>query len=117
MILLKEYESEIDAKSLAERLRAKGIFTHVSSRQSKRIGAFATGALKVGVWSVLDHQATDAIALLSNNRHQVENPLTEEEMVELETKIDSPGGALYNAAILTLSVMALALVGAYALFK
>ncbi|BFM13516.1 hypothetical protein R50072_36690 [Simiduia litorea] len=117
MILLREYENEVDAKNLAERLRAKGIFTHVSSRQSKRIGAFATGALKVGVWSVLDHQAKDAIALLSNSRHQVENPLTEGEMVEIEAKINSSGGALFNAAILTLSAMALALVGAYVLFK
>lgn len=117
MILLKEYENEVYAKSLAERMRTKGILTHVSGIQSKRVGALATGALKVGAWSVLDHQAKDAIALLSNNRHQVENLLTDEEMVELEAKITSSGGALYKVAILTLSVIALVLIGAYVLFK
>ena len=61
MILLKEFASEIDADNLAERLRAKGIFIHVSGKQSNQLGAFVTGVIKLGVWAVLDHQANDAV--------------------------------------------------------
>jgi len=117
MILLKQYESEGDAARLAERLRARGVLTHISSIRSKRKGAFTTGAFRVGVWLVLDHQAKDAIALLSNKRHKVENPLTEEEMVELESKIGASGGALYHFAVVVISVVVFLLVVSYALLK
>lgn len=117
MILLKEYVSEIDADNLAERLRRKGVFTHVSGKQSKQLGALVTGAVKVGVWAVLDHQVKDAIALLSNNKHQVENPLTEEEMVDIEVKMASTGGDLSDIAIKALAVIALLGFGVYVLLK
>lgn len=117
MILLKEYSSEIDADRLAERLRAKGVLTHVSARQSKQIGSFVTGALKVGVWAVLDQQANDAVALLSNKQHTVEHPLTEEEMIELEAKMASTSSNLSDIAIKALVTIAILGFGAYVLLK
>jgi len=117
MILLKEYVSETDADALADRLRAKGVLTHVSGRQSQQLSAFVTGAVKVGVWAVLDHQAKDAVALLSNNRHQVVNPLSEEEMIDLELKMTAAGGDLSNIAIKVLVVIGLLGLGIYVLLK
>lgn len=117
MILLKEYVSETDADNLAERLRRKGVLTHVSGKQSKQLGTFVTGAVKVGVWAVMDHQAKDAVGLLSNKRYQVEHPLTEDEMVKLESEMASTGGNLSDIAIKALAVIALLGLGVYVLLK
>ncbi len=104
MKLLREFTDMSEADRLSERLRAKGIMTHISSTNSKQLGAITTGAVKVGVWSVLNEQANDAIALLSNNKHSVENPLTEEQMqfLETESKMETAtfvNGLIYKAVV------------------
>lgn len=86
MILLKEFDSLIDAESLAGRLRSSGVLTYISGKHANHLGPAVTGPIKVGVWVVLDHQAQDAEALLINNEHQVKQPLTEEEMITLEAQ-------------------------------
>ena len=86
MILLKEFDSLIDAEGLAGRLRSNGVLTHISGKHANHLGPAVTGPIKVGVWVVLDHQARDAEALLINSEHQVAQPLTEEEMVMLEAQ-------------------------------
>lgn len=75
-----------EAESLAERLRNKGVLTHVSSKGSQQLGSPVTGAVKVGVWVVLNEQVKDATALLTNKKHNVEHQLSEEEMRNLESK-------------------------------
>ncbi len=86
MILLKEFDSLIDAESLSERLRSAGVLTHISGKHANHLGPAVTGPIKVGVWVVLDHQVQDAEALLINSEHHVAQPLTEEEMVMLEAQ-------------------------------
>lgn len=39
---------------------------------------------KKGVWVIIDSQYADAVALMSNRSHTVENPLSKEEMLRLE---------------------------------
>lgn len=85
MKLLKEFTSLSDAESLAERLRNKGVLAHVSSKGSKQLGSPVTGAVKVGVWVVLNEQFKDATGLLTNKKHHVEHQLSEEEMKNLES--------------------------------
>ena len=84
MKLLKQFESEIDAKHLSDRLKGKGVFTFISSSRSHSSGRFATGALKVGFWAVLEDQHEDAVSLLTNKKHIVKQPLKIDEMVQLE---------------------------------
>lgn len=117
MILLREFTSEIDAERLSQRLRVRGILTHVSGKQSKQLGALVTGTVKVGVWAVLEDQTGDAIALVTNNRHQVVSPLTEEEMLEIEaqaTSINDGLGAVATKALVGISVLGVVL---YVLLK
>ncbi|WP_062270781.1 putative signal transducing protein [Endozoicomonas arenosclerae] len=84
MKLLRQFQSEVDAEELSERLRKKGILTHVSSQQSRSVSSLYTGAFKTGVWVVLQAQYQDAFALLQSNQHKVEHPLSEEEIAGLE---------------------------------
>ena len=90
MILLRQFHNSTDADSLSSRLRGKGIYTFVSSKRSYRLSSIYTGAFKVGVWAVLDNQHQDAIELLKNKRHAVQNPLTEEEMRKLDQSFKDP---------------------------
>lgn len=107
MKLLKEFESLADAEALENRLRAKGILTHISSAASKQLGAIATGATKVGVWAVLNEQVDDAVALLGNNKHIVKHFLAEEEMKNLEIESKSK---MANAVKSGLNKLAIAIV-------
>jgi len=90
MKLLKEFHSEVDADNLSERLRGRGILTHVSSKRSHRLSTAKTGALKLGVWGVLPQQYDDAYILLSNKKHKPTYMLSPEEILELEyqTKLE-----------------------------
>lgn len=106
MILLKEFDNLIDAESLAERLRSNGVLTHISGKHANHLGPAVTGAIKVGVWVVLDHQAQDAKALLINTQHQVMQPLTEEEMIMLEAQGNHAIGKLgLYAALAVLGII------------
>jgi hypothetical protein len=43
------------------------------------------GGIKTwAVWVLLDSQYDDAIKLIKGNRHQIENPLTQEQIVVME---------------------------------
>lgn len=84
MKLLVQYSNILDAEYLSERLRNKGVMTYISSSKSHSMGRIQSGALRVGVWVVLESQYEDAFTLLRNKRHKANAPLTKEEMVELE---------------------------------
>ena len=104
MKLLKEFTSTSDAEALVERLRAEGVLTHLSSTNSKQLGAIATGAVKVGVWAVLNEQVNDAVALVANNKHVVEFALTEEEMLHLESQAKESVAGPVNSVLIKLAV-------------
>lgn len=109
MKLLKEFSSISDAESLVKKLRAKGVLTHLSSMNSNQLGAIATGAINVGVWAVLNEQADDAMALLSNNNHVVEKSLTEEEMLYLESQANESVTGSVNSVLNRLALIAIAI--------
>ena len=62
MKLIDEFESAHDADFASLNYREKGILTHVSSRHSNSL-RIITGAMKVGLWVVLEDQYQDAIEL------------------------------------------------------
>ena len=97
MKLLKEFSELSDAEALAERLRNKGILIHISSVNSHQLSHAASGAINVGVWAVANDQAEDAVALLSNNQHQVSNPVSQEDMKLLEANTKKQFSASSNA--------------------
>ena len=86
MKLLRSYEDLPDAEHLSERLRNRGVMTFISSRRSHNLHRYRTGAFKVGVWAVLPYQFDDAIELLKNKKHKVNNPLSLQEIIELEAE-------------------------------
>ena len=86
MKLLEQFYDENVASELAWKFREKGILTHVSSQNSHQLGSIKTGALKVGLWVVLEKQYTDAEMLHKNENHKVMYPLSEEEMLVIENE-------------------------------
>ncbi len=62
-------------------LRSKGILAKHNSEFQKAPHSHLN---KKGVWVILDSQYADAVALMSDGFHKVSNPLTEEEMLQLE---------------------------------
>ena len=104
MKLIREYTSLTDAEAFAKRLRKKGVLTQISSVNSKQLGAMVTGAVKVGVWVVLDEQADDAASLLNNKRHAVQHLLTEEEMKLLESGAKEQMDNSINTALKILGI-------------
>lgn len=85
MKLISEYYSEADAEAAGQRLRTRGILTHVSSTNSHRLSRRFTGAFKVGLWVVVDNQYQDACRILSGQQCKVRDPLDEEQMMALES--------------------------------
>ena len=59
--------------------------THLSGVSSHMLSASRTGALKIGVWVVLDKQFKDAEILMDNANHTPAFPLSADEMKELES--------------------------------
>jgi len=110
MKLLKEFTSTSDAEALVKRLRAKGVLTQLSSKSSKQLGAIATGAVKVGVWAVLNEQVNDAVALVANNKHIVEYALTEEEMLQLESQAKESMGSSVNSFLNKFAVVFISII-------
>ncbi|MCW8886527.1 MAG: hypothetical protein OQK12_14965 [Motiliproteus sp.] len=84
MKLIEEFYSEIDAEEASQKLRKRGVLTHITSRRSYRLSRRFTGAVKVGLWAVLDNQFEDACKILTNKQCKVRHPLTEEQMKEME---------------------------------
>lgn len=82
---LRKYNDLYEAQSAASRLRAFGVLTFVSNEYS-RTHSFITGAFSVDLWVVLDTQYSDAMALLDDEDHIVENPMSEETMLRLEAE-------------------------------
>jgi len=80
MKLLKQYHCLFDAEKMAKRLENKGIATHVSSKRSHSLSRHRTGAIKVCLWAVLNHQHQDAIAYLHNSKHKVTTSISLEEV-------------------------------------
>jgi len=106
MYLINEYRSVCDAEQDATKLRKRGILTFVSSKNSYILSSIHTGVFKVGLWAVLQNQYEDACKIISKQQCKVRHPLTEEEMITIEsqTKNNAPAtiikGLLIGVTIL-----------------
>ncbi|GAB1258672.1 hypothetical protein NBRC116495_16610 [Aurantivibrio plasticivorans] len=86
--------------------------TFISSKKSSALSRYATGALEVGLWAVIENQYEDAAKVLNGSPCKVRNPLKEEEMAELEMQASSFGAGISNtkmANILVIFVVAVVL--------
>jgi len=86
MKLLNEYYDIIDAEILAEELEYLGIVTHISSKKSHSISSHITGAIKVGLWAVLEEQYEDAASYLKNPEHQITTGISAKKISKMKTK-------------------------------
>jgi len=87
MKLLQEFDNQVEGKAFASALLQKGIATHLAGAYSSNY-RIATGTTKVGVWIVLDDQFEDAIKLLSNPNHQVQNRLPDTEIEKFKQALE-----------------------------
>ncbi len=88
MNLLAQYIDVSQAEELQYELRKHGVLTHISSSNSFRLGSAQTGAVKVGLWVVLDEQYSDAKSYLSDSNHKIITALTEEQMNRMEHEFE-----------------------------
>ena len=84
MKLLNQYYDKWEAEKTAEKLRKRGILTFISSRHANSFSGVSTGAVKVGLWVVLDKQYSDAEKIITGKQCKVKSPLTESQMQSLE---------------------------------
>lgn len=84
MQLLRKYHSLLDAQQDAMNLRSRGVATHISGKESYRAAPIFSGVFYVSLWVVLDHQYDDALALLDDPDHTVNDPLPAEDIDVLE---------------------------------
>lgn len=88
MKLLDHFYDEEKANNLAWELRKHGVLTHVSSRRSHQLSSAKTGALRVGLWIVMDKQFNDAKKFIKDRNHVIGFKLSEEEMAALEKEAE-----------------------------
>jgi len=103
MKLLKEYDSVTDAEMVASNLEKKGIAVFVSSKYSQSLSKYRTGALKSGLWIVIDSQYIDAKEVLLNKRHEVFSALSPEEIRIIKNEMaNSSNGLILKTLVYTL---------------
>lgn len=88
MKLFKSFEDLSEAELVAMQMRHKGIMTYVANRNSKNLGAMGAGPLQIGLWVVLDKQYEDARRFYENPDHVVSDPLTAEQMRQLDAQAE-----------------------------
>ena len=100
MKLIARYEDALEAEDIAARLEHVGILAYVSSANSHLFGRIQTGALKVGLWIVLEHQYEDALAYLQNEKREITTALTAEEIEELKVRTQSASYDFFNRVLI-----------------
>lgn len=85
MKLLSRFDDELAARKWAERLRQEGIITYTSPEHSSR-NVYVPGGLKLELWAILDNQYEDALKLLNDKATTVRHPLSEKQMVAMESR-------------------------------
>lgn len=100
MKLLDRFEDVIEAEEVARQLEALGIPAYVSATNSHLFGRIQTGALKVAVWIVLNHQFEDAKAYLEDDSHLVTTGLSVAEMAEIQEQTSDYAFRFFNRALL-----------------
>ncbi len=101
MRMVKKFESRSEADERAAFLQAHGIATHVSDMVSMRPNLAHQGRFRAGLWVILEAQYDDAVGLLEDPDHQVENPLSVDQLQHMETE----GAAQARRTLIKWSVM------------
>jgi len=99
--MVKKFESRSEADERAAFLQAHGIATHVSDMVSMRPNLAHQGRFRAGLWVILEAQYDDAVGLLEDPDHQVENPLSVDQLQHMETE----GAAQARRTLIKWSVM------------
>jgi hypothetical protein len=98
--LIEQYGNIVQAEDAAEKLRVLGILTHISSKNSYGISRASTGAIKVGLWAVLDFQYKDACSVLTKSKHVVTSGLSEEELMKMESEAKEASVKFFNGILI-----------------
>ncbi len=101
MRMVAKYESRSEADERAAFLQAHGIATHVSDMVSMRPNLAHQGRFRAGLWVILEAQYDDAVGLLEDPDHEVENPLSVDQLQHMETE----GAAQARRTLIKWSVM------------
>jgi len=99
--MVAKYESRSEADERAAFLQAHGIATHVSDMVSMRPNLAHQGRFRAGLWVILEAQYDDAVGLLEDPDHEVENPLSVDQLQHMETE----GAAQARRTLIKWSVM------------
>jgi len=99
--MVKKFESRSEADERAAFLQAHGIATHVSDMVSMRPNLAHQGRFRAGLWVILEAQYDDAVGLLEDPDHRVENPLSVDQLQHMETE----GAAQARRTLIKWSVM------------
>ncbi len=86
MRMVMKYESRSEADERAAFLQAHGIATHVSDMVSMRPNLAHQGRFRAGLWVILEAQYDDAVGLLKDPDHEIENPLSVDQLKHMETE-------------------------------
>lgn len=98
---IASFTNSNDAESAAMLLRSHGIVTQVTADQAaKTLRGLIFATNKVELWSVVDYQYDDALALLADAEHVVETGLSKEEIEDFEDEAAKSVFTSLNKAIL-----------------
>ena len=90
MKIVRDFKQEDEAVKFAGKLRERGIPTHVGVFKANNSYFYTGGGPRTyGVWVLDEKQYHDAVLLIKGRRHVVKNPLSEDQMVRLESEISS----------------------------
>jgi len=109
MKLLKHYSYASDAEEDAARLELRGIPTHVTAKYSQSMSRLYTGALKAGLWILLDDQYEDAYKFLNNSKHKITTGIDQQEIHRIKKLAKPRVYEALNIAIIYGVILALVL--------
>ena len=75
-----------EANRLVDFYKSKGVLAFISNKGVSNLYP-EQGEFKVGIWIVADNQFSDTVALLTDPDHEVEHPLSQEQMAALNKQL------------------------------
>jgi hypothetical protein len=87
MYLVRDFEEKDSAVAFYRRLRKNGIAGHVAMFRGNNTRRYGGGEKTWAVWVLLKEQHPEALILIKSKRYKVKSPLSEKEIVELESQI------------------------------
>lgn len=118
MKLLYQSSDRQDIEASRLLLESRGIPVHVSNEDTNRNLSYMSIAVQLGIWVIFDEQYNDAITLLGDDTHEVENPIDIDEFHSmLDKKHKERTKSNFDRSMLVLVLLITIGVGAYFIFK